>query len=114
MSRNGKHAFVDPEKPRAFGICGRCSFQYRLCDLDPQYKWSGTALVDTGLKVCNICRDTPAPFLRQIILPPDPPAVYDPRPENYAIDETDFRITEGGEQRITEDDDKRITESSAG
>jgi hypothetical protein len=39
------------------------------------------------LQVCPPCMDKPSVFLRQIVLPADPPSIYQPRMEPYAIDE---------------------------
>jgi len=47
------------------------------------------------------------------VLPPDPPPIYNSRPEPYSIDETDYRVTTDGSIRETEDplDQPRITEN---
>jgi hypothetical protein len=80
------HAQVDPNNPRAFGICDRCGFQYNLHKLQWQYQWAGTMLVNRQFLVCDTCLDTPQPQLRAIILPPDPMPIFNARPEPYAID----------------------------
>jgi len=69
-------------------------------------------LVNLRILVCDVCHDTPAEFLRTVILPPDPAPLYNVRPEPYSIDETDFRVTEDEDQRITEEDDDCVTESN--
>ena len=48
-------------------------------DLAPQLRWMGTQLQSTGFLVCPDCMDEPAPFERTLILPPDPPPVYNGR-----------------------------------
>lgn len=106
-------ARVDPSRPQGWATCDRCGFLRNLVDLQYQYQWAGTNLVNLQLKVCPTCLDVPAPFLRTIIIPPDPPPLVDPRPEPYALDEIDYRVTEDGEQRVTEDDIDRVTASTA-
>ena len=76
-------------------------------------QWAGTKLLNLKLLVCDHCLDQPAPFLRTLILPVDPPPVFNARVEPYDIDETDYRVTTGGQTRDTEDplDQPRITEN---
>ena len=105
-------ASVNPENPQAWAICDRCGFNTNHYKLQWQYQWAGMKLVNLRLLVCDECHDTPAEFLRAIILPADPPPLYNVRPEPYSIDETDFRVTEDVDQRITEDDDDRVTENN--
>lgn len=92
-SRKGK-AQINPNAPRALGICDRCGDLHNLEALQYQYEWRGTVLMNTQLRVCDWCRDIPNEQLRAIILPPDPLPVYDPRVEPYAIDEkSEYIIT---------------------
>jgi hypothetical protein len=79
-------ALVDPYDPRAFAICQRCGSLYNSYKLNWQHQWLGTKLQNKWLQVCQDCTDKPSVFLRQIILPPDPPPVYMPVTEPYAID----------------------------
>lgn len=46
-----------------------------------QKVWAGPSLVDTKTLVCESCLDLPAPFQRTIVLPVDPPPVYNARHE---------------------------------
>lgn len=64
---------------------------------------------------CSRCLDKPSPFLRTLVLPPDPTPVLNARPEPYSIDETDYRTVVSGETRITEapTDAPRIPENDA-
>jgi hypothetical protein len=80
-------AFVDPYNPTAFAICSRCGSLYNRDKLDWQYQWYGNKLFNKRIQVCGICMDKPSQFLRQVILPPDPAAINQPRSEPYAIDE---------------------------
>jgi hypothetical protein len=81
-------AEVDPENPRAFGMCHRCRFQYNLHTLVWQYDYQGVGIVKKNLLVCPSCLDELAQFKRTIIVPVDPPPLYFTSPENYDIDET--------------------------
>lgn len=80
-------AFVDPYNPTAFAICSRCGSLYNRDKLDWQYQWYGNKLFNKRVQVCGDCMDKPSQFLRQVILPPDPPAINQPRSEPYSIDE---------------------------
>lgn len=87
MIRPHGRARVNPESPEAFGRCDRCSFLFNLRDLQYQFDWAGTQLVNRHLRVCRTCLDKPFIFNRAIILEADPIPVFDPRPENYAEDD---------------------------
>lgn len=87
-------ASVDSSNPAAWGTCDRCGFNYNLKNLSWQFDWAGTRLINKGLLVCGSCLDKPSPWLRALVLPPDPPPVMNARPEAYLVDETDWRVTE--------------------
>lgn len=106
-------AVVSPTNPTSFAVCDRCGCWYNLPDLSWQFQWSGLQLINLNILVCETCLDTPAEFLKTLIIPPDPMPVMNARPEAFAIDENDFRITEDGNQRITEDGDDRVIDESA-
>ncbi len=80
-------AEVNPDNPRAFAICQRCGFITNLYKLSWQWQWQAFTLYNTGLLVCNECYDKPSEFLKTLVLPPDPPPLYNVRPENYTVDE---------------------------
>lgn len=80
-------ARINPSAPRAVGMCDRCGFVYSLSDLQPQMRYAGTRLIDTGLKVCPTCMLTPNPHTKTIVPPPDPLPVHDPRPLIFDIDD---------------------------
>ena len=96
-------AAVDPDSPRAWATCDRCSMLYNLNRLHWQNQWSGRSIIQLHLLVCDDCLDIPAPFLRTPVLPPDPPPIFNARVEPYSIDETDWRVTTTPEIRETED-----------
>jgi len=83
----GRHVRIDPSWPEKTALCQRCGDLYNRCDLHPQYRWAGTSLVDSGLKVCQRCLDIPNPNERVIILPPDPPPTFDALQNAFPMDE---------------------------
>lgn len=104
-------ARVSASAPQAFGRCDRCGIWYNRVDLVPETEWFGNELRPTGQIVCTrTCEDEPFPFYRPVILPPDPLPVLNPRPENFTLAETDYRVTADGDRRITEAGDPRITQ----
>ena len=105
-------ARVDATWPEAFGTCDRCGDLRNLVDLKWQWQWAGPQMINTRLLVCCKCLDEPTEQLRTIILPPDPPPVYNARPEAYSLDETDFRTTENAQERTTEDGSPRVRTST--
>lgn len=98
-----KGATVDPENPRAWGTDDRTGFISNLKDLSWQMEWAGTTLRNTHLLVRQQSLDIPSPWFKTILLPPDPPPIFNARPEPYTIDETDWRV-------IQDDSTIRVTE----
>lgn len=80
-------AIIDPEYPRALAVCDRCGKLFNHYMLSWQHQWRGVSLQNLRILVCEECLDKPSPFLRTIILPPDPPVIFNARPEPYEIDE---------------------------
>lgn len=103
MSRPHGHVVVDTDWPRRSGSCDKCGFPWNFDRLQPQFRWAGTALVNTGYLVCPPCMDEPAPFERVFILPPDPPPVYNSRMTNYPADMEDWETWEDGTKLVEED-----------
>lgn len=85
MRRPHGQAVVDPENPQQFALCDRCGRQFNRCDLSWQKQWAGPSLILTGKLVCAGCLDEPAPFQRTIVLPVDPPPVYNARHETPLV-----------------------------
>lgn len=77
------HARVNPNHPSAWGDCDRCGMVYNLDALNYQFDWRGPRLANLRIKVCRKCTDVPFEFWRPVILPPDPVARTDPRPEAF-------------------------------
>lgn len=108
-------ALIDPTDPQRTASCDRCGHLFNLVALQWQQEWSGPSLYNKGYLVCPRCLDEPADFLRMNILGADPSPAFNSRIDPYLIDQTDWRITEDGEERITEDpsDEPRVTENDA-
>lgn len=75
----GRHYFLDPDHPKAAGICDKTQFIYPRDKLVKQMEWRGNALVWTGFLVGPEYADVPNEQLRPPILQPDPVPVQNPR-----------------------------------
>ncbi len=103
---------TDPSNPSTWATCSRCGFQFCLNRMVWQYDYRGTpSPINTQILVCGrpSCLDIPNPQLSPVVLSPDPPPIYNARPELYALDETNWLTTEGGEIIDTEDDNLLIS-----
>lgn len=81
-------AKTNPSSPRAFAVCQRCGIWYNREHLVSQYEYRGPNLENIQLLVCpDTCLDVPFQLDRPLYLPPDPPPVWQPRVENFAVDE---------------------------
>ena len=99
-----KNAEVDADSPRAWGTCDRCGMINNLHKMQFQYAYQGTTVPqNTNFIVCDRCLDPLNPQDTPYILPPDPPPIYNARPENYALDESSDLGTEDGLSITTED-----------
>jgi hypothetical protein len=79
---------TDPTAPRAWGTCDKCGFIVTHETMSWQHDWRGFQLQNLRILACpNGCLDTPQEQLRTIVLPADPPAILNARPEPYSIDE---------------------------
>lgn len=108
MRPHPRYAQTDPSRPSSWGTCERCGFIWQLRALSWQFEWAGLRLRNTKHLVCENCTDVPQRQLGAIILPPDPPAVLNARPEQYAIEEEVFREAIGGQQRYLMDGTPRV------
>lgn len=104
-------ATVNARNPEAFGSCDRCGFLFNLNDLNWQFQWTGSQLTNLGILVCRTCEDVPQQQLRSLTLPADPMPVYNPRPEYYAIDETNWLVTQAREILTTQSGIRLITQA---
>ncbi len=84
---HGRYAEVDTSYPRAWATCDACGCNINHYKLSFQRQWQGFKIINLGTLVCPDCLDRPAEFLRTIVLPPDPPPLYNIRPEPYSVDD---------------------------
>lgn len=91
--------------------CPQCGLIWNLCDMQFQFDFQGgVAPINTNLLRCPKCI-TPLTWQRQlIVIPPDPPPIFNTRPEPYTVDETNwlttqdydiFETVDGSEEYIT-------------
>lgn len=78
---------ISTTNPSAGGMCDRCGTRYSLVDLEWQWEYQGSGLINKRILVCPVCIDEPQPQLLSPRLPPDPLPVANPRPEPYAQEE---------------------------
>lgn len=97
-----RRAATDPSAPRAWATCDRCGFVDNLDNLSWQFGWRGMEVKNLRLLVCEDCLDELQRQLGSIVLPPDPVAVSNARPEPYPIDEIWPRLLQGGQPRYLE------------
>lgn len=90
-----------------------------------QWDYRGNSLANLRLLVCETCLDVPQPQLKPRVIGPDPLPIINARPEQFFIDETDFRTTQGntidpntgipvpgGDTRIVQDGDTRVPQQT--
>lgn len=87
MRPHPRYADTDPFSPRAWATCQKCGFIWNLYKMQYQYDWRGRQPMNLNTIVCDNCLDQMQRQLGTIVLPPDPEAVMNARPEPYAIDE---------------------------
>lgn len=73
---------------------------YNLDNLSYQMEWRGPRLASTGAKVCRHCTDKPFAHNRPVILPPDPAARRDPRPEDFDAEMGEIVFGRGNTRKI--------------
>ena len=99
-----KNSETDPDNPRAWASADCCGFIWPLHKLTFQYAYQGSTMPqNTGFLICPKHLDPLNPQDTPYILPPDPPPIYNARPENYALDESSDLGTEDGDTITTED-----------
>ena len=104
MRRNPRRARTDTSSPRAWGTSDRNGMISNHEDMVWQFDWAGSRLVNKRVLVSHDELDVPQRQLGTIILPPDPPAIMNARPEQYAIDEypVSTRYTADGRVRVVQ------------
>ena len=88
MRPHPRRARVDPTSPRAWATSDRSGFVGNHENMQWQYEYAGTQLINKHILVYPDELDEPQRQLGTIILPPDPPPIMNARPEPYDIDET--------------------------
>lgn len=92
---------VDPNNPRAMGVCDGCGFwiPWHTMKKHMQYR-GGSVPVWDGFLVCDTCYDVPneAPQFRRQVLPPDPVPIQNPRVEGGTVNSGfGYWVTESGD-----------------
>lgn len=93
MRPHPKRARTDPYSPRAWATCDRSGFLDNHENLQWQYEWAGTQLINKRILCAPDQIDEPQRQLGTIILPPDPEPIPNARPENYTLDESTLITT---------------------
>ena len=103
MRPHPRRARTDPRSPRAWATSDRNGHISNHEDLQWQYEWAGTGLVNKRILVSRDELDVPQRQLGTIIIPPDPPPIQNARPEQYPYEEVPVstRITTSGKYRVT-------------
>jgi len=97
------NADTDVDAPQCWGTCDRCGRVHNLNKLQWQFDYRGSPMLqNTRLLVCDRCLDVPNLQFTPVMLSPDPPPIYNTRPEPYALDETDWLTTQDGDIIDTE------------
>jgi hypothetical protein len=108
MRPHPKRARTDPTSPRAWGTSDRSGFISNHENLRFQWQWAGKAIINTRILVDPSELDIPQRQLGVLLIPPDPPSIFNARPEQYTIDEQSYRVTEDGDIRLQMDGTRRI------
>lgn len=103
MRKHPRRAAVDPYWPRGWSSSDRNGMIGNLADMKFQYEFRGPKLQNTRVLVHEDELDIPQRQLGSpALLGPDPPALINVRPEQYAIDEypVSTRYTLDGRIRV--------------
>lgn len=93
-----------------WSTCDRCGFVYSQVRLQFQFQYrGGVTPQNTGFLVCERCLDGLQYQRSLLIIPPDPMPIMNTRPENYAIDETNYFTTTDGDIFETDSGDEYIS-----
>lgn len=105
-----KYASKDAHRG-AWTTCDRCGFISNQSDMQFQYDFlGGPTPQNTGYLYCPRCIDGLRFQNKLLIIPPDPPPIFNTRPEPYTVDETSWLETENNEIILTEDGNSVITQ----
>jgi hypothetical protein len=75
-------AYVDSSNPKATAECDRCGFVFHRVGLQPQMRYAGVSIVDTGWRVCESCLDPLDPQQKPQVPGVDGLPIPDPRPRS--------------------------------
>ena len=114
MRPHPKRTSTNPRSPRAWGTCDRSSFITNHEKLCWQWDWRGTQLINLRVLVAPDMLDKPQRQLGTIILPPDPVAILNARPEQYGMEEKTLRVLEDGTPRLQMDGTQRFESNLQG
>lgn len=108
MRRHPRRTQTDPSRPEAWSTCDRSGFVGQHNDMQWQWEWQGTTLINKRILVVPDMLDQPNRQLGTIVLPPDPTPIMNARIEPYFIDEQTFRLQQNGVQRLLMDGTPRL------
>lgn len=108
-----KRTTLNIEKPDPWGTSDRNGMVGDHSRMVWQFRYAGNELINTRLLVHPDEYDIPNEQFKTLILPPDPDPLMNARPEQYVIDETDWRATQADEIRETQSGVLRVTQPSA-
>lgn len=97
MRPHPRRARTNPTAPEAWGTCDRSGFVANQRNLQWQFQWAGTELINLRVLVAPDQLDIPQRQLGTIILPPDPVSIQNARPEPYNIDEQTYLTAQNGQ-----------------
>lgn len=102
MRPHPRRATTDPSKPAAWGTSDRNGMVSNHRNLQWQFDYAGSKLINKRILVSSDELDVPQRQLGTIFLPPDPPTIRNARPEQYNIDEqpVSTRYTTDGRVRV--------------
>lgn len=93
MRRHPRRTSVNPGYPEAWGTSDRNGMIGTRAKMQFQRDWRGNKIINTRVLVHPDELDKPQRQLGSLTLPPDPPPIKYPKPENYSIDEQVFDIS---------------------
>ncbi len=86
-------------------VCSDCGLQWSQKDMQFQYDYvGGPTPINLMYLRCPRCVAPLTEQRRLLIIPPDPPPLFNTRPENYYVDEARFLLTEDLDIITTESD----------
>jgi hypothetical protein len=94
MRPHPRRTQTDTNHPRAWATDDKSGFIGNQVDLQWQYDWAGTQLINKRILCFADQLDVPNRQLGSIILPPDPVSIPNARIEPYPIDEVWVRMYE--------------------